>query len=522
MKIKTAGTLFFGWLITLLLLLPATIFAADCSTDIKATTTAKPQVAVDVLGYQLKPLTKCNLEVEAQAWLLLLQQKVAEISTAEIAIIITKDEIKKEHAVDAAIEKAEQVNQNADNGAVKKADIKANDAIKTAHETEQIIADDADLKQVIVTAKVKAENNNAASSTQPITSKADLKIALVKHVTDLTTQQIAIVDRLNAVLSELVAKGGNADEYNSYIDAVSGLKVDVADASATWTIISGWAMSSEGGFRWIANIVKFIATIIIFYFLAIFTGKIANHTFSKSRHFSTLLRDFLVLSSRRLVLCIGLFVGLSTLEINLAPLLAVIGATGFVIAFALQNSLSNFASGILMLMYRPFDLNDMIDVAGVLGTVESMNLLSTQLRTPDNKLVIVPNNSVWGDVITNVTGINNRRVDLVFGIGYSDDIDKAQKVLETVVAGHPLVLKNPEAMVKLHELADSSVNFVCRPWVKPCDYWDVYWDITKEVKRQFDAAGISIPFPQQDVHFYQETTTATALPTENKVDEKNC
>ena len=522
MKNKTASTLIFGWLIAAMLLLPATIFAADCSTNLKATTTAEPHVTVEVLGHQLKPLTMCSLEVEAQAWLLLLQQKVTEISTAEIAAILTKDEIKKEHAVEVAIEKVEQANQNADSEAVRKATIKANSALKTVSEIGQTIAHDANLQQVIVTAKNKAENNDTDNPAQPIASKADLKIALVKHVTDLTTQQIALVDRLNAVLSALVAKGGNADEYNSYIDAVSGLKVDVADASATWTMISGWAMSSEGGLRWLTNIVKFVVILIIFYFLAILTGKIANRTFSKSRHFSTLLRDFMVLSSRRLVLFIGLFVGLSTLEVDLAPLLAVIGATGFVIAFALQNSLSNFASGILMLMYRPFDLNDMINVAGVLGTVESMNLLSTQLRTPDNQLVIVPNNSVWGDVITNVTGINTRRVDLVFGIGYSDDIDKAQKVLETIVAAHPLVLKSPEAMIKLHELADSSVNFICRPWVKPCDYWDVYWDITKEVKRQFDAAEISIPFPQQDVHLYQETTTATALPTENKVGEKNC
>jgi small conductance mechanosensitive channel len=126
------------------------------------------------------------------------------------------------------------------------------------------------------------------------------------------------------------------------------------------------------------------------------------------------------------------------------------------------------------------------------------------LRTPDNQLVIVPNNSVWGDVIINVTGITSRRVDLTFGIGYSDDIDKAQNILEEIVNGHPLVLKDPEPIVKLHELADSSVNFVCRPWVKPDDYWDVYWDITRAVKHRFDADGVSIPFPQQDVHLYQE------------------
>jgi small conductance mechanosensitive channel len=206
------------------------------------------------------------------------------------------------------------------------------------------------------------------------------------------------------------------------------------------------------------------------------------------------------------VLFIGFFVGLSALEVNIGPVLAIIGAAGFVIAFALQNSLSNFASGILMLLYRPFDVSDVINVAGVLGKVESMNLLSTQMRTPDNQLVIVPNNSVWGDVITNITGITQRRVDLVFGIGYGDDIDKAQRILEEIVNAHALVLEEPKAIVKLHQLADSSVNFVCRPWVKPENYWDVYWDITREVKRRFDAEGVSIPFPQTDVHLYHETS----------------
>jgi len=172
-----------------------------------------------------------------------------------------------------------------------------------------------------------------------------------------------------------------------------------------------------------------------------------------------------------------------------------------------QNSLSNFASGILMLIYRPFDVGDTINVAGVLGKVESMNLLSTQLRTPDNQLVIVPNNSVWGDVITNITGITQRRVDLVFGIGYSDDADKAQRILEEIASSHALVLKDPAPVVKLHELADSSVNFIVRPWVTPENYWEVYWDITREVKRRFDAEGISIPFPQRDVHLYQETSS---------------
>jgi small conductance mechanosensitive channel len=139
-----------------------------------------------------------------------------------------------------------------------------------------------------------------------------------------------------------------------------------------------------------------------------------------------------------------------------------------------------------------------------------MNLLSTQLRTPDNQLVVVPNNSVWGDVIINITGITQRRIDLVFGIGYSDDIDKAQKILEEIVKDTEHILDDPVPVIKLHELGESSVNFICRPWVKPEDYWEVYWNITREVKRRFDAQGVSIPFPQRDVHIYQQEVAAKA------------
>jgi small conductance mechanosensitive channel len=218
------------------------------------------------------------------------------------------------------------------------------------------------------------------------------------------------------------------------------------------------------------------------------------------------LSDFLVSAVRRIVMLIGIFVGLAALEINIGPVLAVVGATGFVIAFALQNSLSNFASGILMLVYRPFDIGDAVDVAGIQGKVSSMNLLSTYITTFDNKLVIVPNNSVWGDVITNITGSRTRRVDMIFGIGYEDDIDRAQRILDDIVNSHDLVLRDPEPVVRLHELGESSVNFICRPWVNSADYWSVYWDVTRAVKMRFDAEGVSIPFPQRDVHLYSHGT----------------
>jgi small conductance mechanosensitive channel len=468
-------------------------------------------VPVEVLSHRVIPLTKCELEVEAQAWLLLLQEKVAEISNAEVAAIYKKEEIKKAKQVEKALEDVKDAKEDADSEETREATEDAKEALKEAKEIEKKSVQDASVQKAIKAAETKAKEEGEAVTTSDKTTeaKADLKKALIKHVTALMAERTAIIDRFNVVVAELTAKGGDSKEYDTYIKAVSGIKVDVTDASATWTTITGWLMSPEGGFRWAVNIIQFVLIVIVFYLLSIVAGKATQKALSKSKTFSSLLREFLVMSSRRLVLFIGFFVGLSALEVNIGPVLAIIGAAGFVIAFALQNSLSNFASGILMLIYRPFDVGEVISVAGVLGKVESMNLLSTQLRTPDNQLVIVPNNSVWGDVITNITGITQRRVDLVFGIGYGDDIDKAQKILEEIVNGHELVLKEPQAVVKLHELADSSVNYICRPWVKPEDYWNVYWDITREVKRRFDAEGVSIPFPQRDVHLYQETASAT-------------
>ena len=157
----------------------------------------------------------------------------------------------------------------------------------------------------------------------------------------------------------------------------------------------------------------------------------------------------------------------------------------------------------MILIYRPYDVNDLIEAAGVQGRVQSMNLVSTNILTIDNQTLVIPNNKIWGDVIRNVTAQKHRRSDMTFGIGYSDDSEKAERILIDILQAHALVLSDPEYTVKLHALGESSVDFIVRPWVETENYWDVYWDITKAVKVRFDAEGISIPFPQRDVHIYQ-------------------
>lgn len=192
------------------------------------------------------------------------------------------------------------------------------------------------------------------------------------------------------------------------------------------------------------------------------------------------------------------------LGIETTSFLAILGAAGLAVGLALKDSLSNFASGVMLVLFRPFRVGDAVNAGGVTGKVQAITIFNTILHTPDNQKIIVPNSKITSDVITNITANDTRRVDLVMGIGYEDDIDKAKAILEKLVTEHPKVLKSPAPTIAVSELADSSVNFVVRPWTKTEDYWDVYFDLTESIKKAFDAEGISIPYPQQDVHLFME------------------
>jgi small conductance mechanosensitive channel len=205
---------------------------------------------------------------------------------------------------------------------------------------------------------------------------------------------------------------------------------------------------------------------------------------------------------------IGLFTffvlaALGLLGIQTTSFIAVLGAAGLAIGLALQGSLANFAAGFLLIIFRPFKVGDYIEGAGVAGTVEAIQLFTTQLATPDNKTIIIPNSKLTGDNITNYSTKGTRRADMVFGIGYDDDIDKARDIITDVLSQDERVLTDPPMKIAVSELADSSVNFIARPWVNAADYWNVVFEATETIKKRFDAEGISIPFPQRDVHIYE-------------------
>lgn len=231
-------------------------------------------------------------------------------------------------------------------------------------------------------------------------AEGDAKAKLLADATQLQEQQTALIDRVQAVVEEFRKKGGDVDAYDKYLKTVSGIKVDATDAHGSWKLVTGWLTSAEGGLRWAKNILMFILTLVAFKILATILGTAIRKAVSKISGASELLKDFIVNSVRKVTLVVGLVIALSMLEVNIGPFLAAIGATGFILGFALQGTLSNFAAGLMILLYRPYDIGDFVNVAGTSGTVSAMSLVSTTLRA-DNQVITIPNGSIWGGIITN-------------------------------------------------------------------------------------------------------------------------
>ena len=250
------------------------------------------------------------------------------------------------------------------------------------------------------------------------------------------------------------------------------------------------------------KIIGAIAILVLGRLLAGVFVRLFRRVLEKSKTDETLTR-FLVSLVRIALLTFIIIAALGTLGVQTASFVAIIGAAGLAVGFALQGSLSNFASGVMLIIFRPLKRDDLVEVAGKLGVVKEIHIFNTILRTLDNKRVIVPNSKVTGDIIVNYSAEGILRVDMVFGISYGDHIPKAKEILENILASDPRVLKEPTSTVAVSELGNSSVNFVVRPYVKVEDYWGVYFDVTEKVKMSFDDKGVSIPFPQRDVHMYQ-------------------
>ena len=446
-----------GLLLTLVLISTTVAYAEETSESPKAVTTTNPDVTPENLNLMVRHMTADELFVEADGWLVLLQEAAKKVYDTKLAI------------------KAQNVEIDA---------LNAKDNNQTAAEEREGI------KQEI---KVLTEE----------------KSTIIDELTKERAERKTMVARLNTVLENINDKigmdatGKELDKvlpYRRYINTVGGISLEVTDAQSAWKTVTGWVMSDEGGIYWLINIAKFLAILFMAMIISKLLSKGARRALEHSPSNSQLLNDFIANIIHKVVMLVGLLVALAALGVNVGPIMAMVGAAGFVVALALQGTLSNFASGLMIMLYRPYDIGDVVDVAGIVGTVKSMTLVSTSIVTADNRMMVVPNNSIWGNIITNVTHSDTRRVDMTFSIGYNDDIDQAENVMKKILAEHPLVLKDPAPGIAITELADSSVNFNCRPWAKTDDYWTVYADVTRAVKEAFDKEGISIPYRQIDIH----------------------
>ncbi len=260
-------------------------------------------------------------------------------------------------------------------------------------------------------------------------------------------------------------------------------------------------------------VIKFVIALLIYLIGKWIAKRITNFVrkLMEVRDTDPTLVNFLSNVVYAILLVAVILAALDTLGLPVTSLLAVVGAAGLAVGLALKDSLGNFASGVMLVMFRPFSKGDFVEVAGVAGTVNEVRIFSTILTTPDNKQIIIPNGQVAADTITNYSANDQRRVDIVFGVGYDDDLKVAREVLTRLCTEHPKILDDPETKIFVMNLGDSSVDFAVRPWAKTEDYWTVYSDLLEQGKVELEAAGCNIPYPQTDVHLHHSNPITDLL-----------
>ncbi|MBT5888174.1 MAG: mechanosensitive ion channel family protein [Halieaceae bacterium] len=313
--------------------------------------------------------------------------------------------------------------------------------------------------------------------------------------------------RLRKVVTQLELLGGDTLEMRrTLIEERRGLALTLVDTAVINVLyaeisseIRDWL--SVRGIGAAISFVLFVVIVIISRALSRIAKRLAARALRNAEEsVSQLLRETLISMAGTVVFLIGLLVALSQIGISVTPLIAGLGVIGFIVGFALQDTLANFASGAMILAYRPFDTGDFISAADVEGEVRKMNLVNTTIVTVDNRVLIIPNSKIWGGVIMNFTGQHLRRTDVIYGVSYSEDLDHVQRVLEELIAADERFLTTPPAIVRVKHFGDSSIDFMVRAYVRTEQFWETLWALNKSVKQRFDAEGISIPFPQRDVH----------------------
>ncbi|MEP2984100.1 MAG: mechanosensitive ion channel family protein [Sulfitobacter sp.] len=400
------------------------------------TTADDSMVALRELDILLAPRTLDELDEEMSAWLSLLRSAVTDLSTAELKLF----------ELNAA--------QNAQT---------ASSAISDARGTQDTVA-----------------------APQLTPEQEDL----IGQISALRERRTGISDRFRKVIEAFEAKGGDPDqttEYRAYISQVGGVNVDTSDLGTAWVTLKSWVTAEDGGLRVLRRTGIVLSATLVGAVIGWVASLAANVALQRTRLSSRLMRNFLRRWIARLCGLVGLLVGLSWIGTTMTPILAGLGAIGFILAFALQNTISNFASGLMILFLRPFDAGDEIEAAGISGEVEHVSLFSTHLSTSENRKVIVPNNNIWEDVIVNSTEADTRRLSLEVEVSAANhSMQESEEILRRVMSEHPGVLKSPAPDVTLSSVAVDGYTFTCWPWVRTIERDKIRWGLISRIGHELD------------------------------------
>jgi small conductance mechanosensitive channel len=362
-------------------------------------------------------------------------------------------------------------------------------------------------RAVALGAQVEVSRSRAAESARRLDQLGGDKDA------GLGAENRASRERLEGATRSLIAtvrlmesRGLDVSEHRQFLIRATGeLSTHILDYRVALGLLrrgfaSLRAWASERAPTFVMNLMVFGIIVLVFRILSMLTSFLLKRwTAPGEGRMPTLLQTMVMTLASKLVLLLGVFIGLTQVGVEIAPLLAGLGVAGFIVGFALQDSLSNFASGLMILIYRPFDVGHVVQAGDVFGKVSDMSLVSTTLLTFDNQKLVVPNSKIWGNVIRNLSSQETRRVDLVFSVDDNESTDRVLGLLREVVAADSRILDVPEPIIRVDRLGESSYDVVVRPWVATRDYWDAYWDLTKAVKDRFAASGIARPHPKHNV-----------------------
>ena len=332
---------------------------------------------------------------------------------------------------------------------------------------------------------------------------AEVKEDLLVNVTNLQSEQTALIDRLNAVLKEVARKGGDTSVFDKYIQSISVVTIDAQDTQGLLVRLGSWVRSEQGGMRWGINIGTFLGIVLVSVGVSRVLAFSVDRGLRRSANVSSLFRQFTTMAIRRGGVVIGVLLALTALEVSLAPILAVVGGASFVLAFALQSNLGNLASGLMLLVYKPFDVGDEVKIGGLWGWVDTITLASTRIKGFKNQMYTIPNNSVWNGTIENLTAGDVRKGSILVRVPYESDLKHVRRVLVDIAQAHPKVLDSPAPGAFLWEFSEFTVDFLFGFATQLDDFWAVWQDMHYALRERFPAENIQVPHPHQHIHLHR-------------------